>query len=321
VTAVSPLGALGATLDSIGPDDDSKVHPASAHPDWREAWWFVFFDQASGVHGVAYLYAYPNQSRGACLFGLWEHDRGLHLVRDFGVSLASGSDPRNISGLSVDCLEPMQRWVIRYRDKSVSLDLNWQSITPAYEWEWGELVGSRRFEQSGTFVGSITVGDRHWAFNGVGQRDRAWGPRSFAVVQQCWSSRIHFTPDFVSHQSIVTVGGRDRLFGYLLKDGDLQPVESLDLTIGFAYESGPPLLTRAQLVDRAGRELTYFVTPVNVVSTVLAGVDRVMMHTTFSRFETQGATGIGHLDHWFSDPTLVRSHQAVRNRNLGRFLS
>jgi hypothetical protein len=46
-----------------------------------------------------------------------------------------------------------------------------------------------------------------------------------------------------------------------------------------------------------------------------------MMHTTFSRFETQGATGIGHLDHWFSDPTLVRSHQAVRNRNLGRFLS
>jgi hypothetical protein len=311
---------LGAALGPITAEDDSEIHQATAHPDWREAWWFVFFDQATGIHGVAYLYAYPNQDRGACLFGLWQGDRGLHLVRDFNVPMSKGADFRSIAGLTVSCVEPNERWSIGFRSESVTLDLEWTSITPVYEWEWGGLVGSRRYEQSGAFVGSVTVGTSHWDFDGVGQRDRAWGPRSFAVVQQCWSSRVHFARDFLSHQSIVTVGGRDCLFGYLLMDGALQPLKSLDLTIGFGYEGGPPILTRAQLVDCADRELTYFVTPVNVVSTVLAGTDRVNMHTTFSRFEAGDRSAIGHLDHWFSDPGLVRSHLAVRNRSLGRFV-
>ena len=303
----------------LRPDDDATLHSGSMHPDWREAWWFVFFDQVTQVHGIAYLYAYPNQQRGALWFGVWEGDHGLHMVKDLDVPMQPGQDPRQVGPLSVRCVSPNQQWQIAFDDGVARVDIEWRALSPIYDWEWTHLTGSRHYEQTGAVTGQIEVAGRRLTVNGFSQRDRSWGPRSFAVVQQCWSSRVQFSADFFSQQSIVTVAGRDCLFGYLMKDGELQPVVSLDLNIAFAHTWGPPSLTRAKLVDAAGRSLTYMVEPVNVISSTLAGpVDRVFMHTTFSRFSLGDQSAIGHMDHWLSAPHLVRSHQAVLHGNMGR---
>ncbi len=300
-------------------DDDAAMHSGSSHPEWREAWCFVFFDQATQVHGIANLCAYPSQQRVALWFGVWEGDRGLHMVRKLDVPMQPGQDPRLVEPLSVRCIAPNERWHIAFDDGVAKVDIEWRALSPIYDWEWTQLTGSRHYEQTGAVTGLIEVAGRRLTVNGFSQRDRSWGPRSFAVVQQCWTSQVQFSADFYSHQSIVTVAGRDYLFGYLMKDGDLQRIASLYLNIGFAHTWGPPSLTRAKLVDAAGRSITYMVEPVNVISATLAGpVDRVYLHTTFSRFSLGDRSAIGHVDYWFSSPHLVRSHQVVRDGSMGR---
>jgi hypothetical protein len=310
------------TRDATPPlveDDDPSIHPASAAPAWREAWWFVFFDHARDMHGIAYVYAYPNQDRGAYIFGLWRDGRAVVFDRDLNAPIRSAGEIDHIGPLRVHCAAPNERWEIVYEGPEASATLHWSAMSPLYDWEWAHLTGSRHYEQSGRMRGEFLLGEEHVTLDGFSQRDRSWGARSFGVVQQCWSSRSLFGEDFYSHQSIVTVNGRDCLFGYVFRDGVLEPIQGLDLEIAYAHRWGPPLRTQARLVDAAGRELTYVVSPETIVSSLICNdKDRVDMHITFSRFAHDGRSAVGHMDHWFSDPSLVRPHLSVHGENMGR---
>ena len=312
------------TIDSAAPrplteEDDHIVHPASGAPAWREAWWFVFFDHERGMHGIAYVYAYPNQDRGAYIFGLWRNGLAVHLDRSLDAPIRSSAEINRIGPLSVSCEAPNERWRIDYEHPEMSASLEWTAMSPVYDWEWTELTGSRHYEQSGRVRGEFATADETIAFDGFSQRDRSWGARSFGVVQQCWSSRSLFGDDFYSHQSIVTVNGRDCLFGYLFKDGALEPVEWLDLQIAYGHRWGPPVHTVAEVVDAAGRSVRYVVTPETIVSSLVCNEkDRVDMHITFSRFTHGDRSGVGHMDHWFSEPRLVRPRLSVHGQNMGR---
>jgi hypothetical protein len=307
------------SADPITEDDDPIVHPASAHPAWREAWWFVFFDHERDLHGIAYVYAYPNQDRGTYIFGLWRNGQAIHFNRDLNAPIRSAEEINHIGPLSVTCEAPNERWRIAYDHPDISASIDWTAMSPIYDWEWAHLTGSRHYEQSGRVTGRFEVDGETIELEGYSQRDRSWGARSFGVVQQCWSSRSLFDADHYSHQSIVTVNGRDCLFGYVCKDGQLELLEELDLTIAYAYQWGPPLRTEARLLDSAGRELIYQVTPETIVSSLIANEkDTVDMHITFSRFALGEKSAVGHMDHWFSEPRLVRPHLSVRGNNMGR---
>lgn len=303
-------------------DDDPSIHPASDASAWREAWWFVFFDHERGMHGIAYVYAYPNQNRGAYIFGLWRDGRALVLDRNLNAPIRSAGEIDHIGPLAVRCVEPNQQWKIEYRGPELEADIDWTGMSPIYDWTWGPLTGSRHYEQSGRVHGEFKTADETILFDGFSQRDRSWGARSFGVVQQCWSSRSIFGDDFYSHQSIVTCNGRDCLFGYVFKDGELQPVVGLDLEIAYGYRWGPPVRTQALVTDAAGRKVEYVVTPKTIVSSLIANdKDRVDMHITFSKFALGDRVAVGHMDHWFSRPELVRPHLAVRGENMGRMYS
>lgn len=306
-------------IPDLVPDDDPYIHPASDDPAWREAWWFVFFDHQRNMHGIAYVYAYPNQDRGTYIFGLWRDGEALHLSRNFDAPISSPEEIDRIGPLSVSCVAPNEQWRIEYDHPEMSAVVDWTAMSPTYDWEWAHLTGSRHYEQSGKVRGVFEMDGERIELEGFSQRDRAWGARSFGVVQQCWSSRSLFGEDFYSHQSIITVNGRDCLFGYVFRDGEIHLVSELDLKIAYGYRWGPPILTEARVVDEADGELLFTVRPETVVSSLIRNEkDQVDMHITFSRFSLGPRSAVGHMDHWFSEPSLVRPYLSVKGENMGR---
>jgi hypothetical protein len=295
-------------------NDDRLSHEPTRHHGWGEGWWFWFFDSDRQIYGVADVRRYPNQERIAYSFGLWREGRALCFEQSVGIPLAASGQ----MSLAVTCDTPNSRWTIDYRRGGTSASLEWNAMAPIYDWESLHAYGSRHYEQAGRVNGTYSIGAETFRIEGFGHRTRSWGDGLLGALQQCWSMRCVLSEDLHLQQAIATFGGRDHLFGYLSRDGLIEPLESLDIAISHAYPWGPPLRTEVQLMDAAGRRMVCVVAAETVVSHLVCDdQDQLDEHLVFASLRSEGRSAIGHLEHSFKDPRLVRSHMAARS-NAGR---
>jgi hypothetical protein len=119
-----------------------------------------------------------------------------------------------------------------------------------------DWAAHNRFEQSGLTQGSLTLGDRHVEFTGVGHRDHSWGSRNWYMLQH-WKWINAATPDGASslHAMIMWVKGETLVNGYLNFHGELSPIisaeASADLDDNMVHRAA-----RGRFVDEQGRKMT-----------------------------------------------------------------
>jgi hypothetical protein len=169
-------------MTSLGPDDDRLHPPASADRWWSETCWFSFDQPGEDVSATIYPLFRPNL--GVCSLGVYVWDASAHepwrvlYGRSFWHLAMPATDltELRLEGLEYDCLEPLRRYRVAYRDEDLlDLELEYTGLREPHATLFGRGVG--HLDQPCHVVGEVTVRGHRIAVDTVAMRDRTWSVR------------------------------------------------------------------------------------------------------------------------------------------------
>jgi hypothetical protein len=165
-------------------DSDDSPHNPSYNPDWRESYYFNFVDPLTGISGFTTIGVLPNRNMREFVFVLFHGDkREVYYVESREQFQHNSMKSLSDDHLSYELVEPLNEWRIRFAKDSMSADINWKGRFPVCNFGGGSRTSwSEHFEQSGRISGSVNLpGYRMVKIEGMGQRDKSWGPRDWHI--------------------------------------------------------------------------------------------------------------------------------------------
>ena len=88
------------------------------------------------------------------------------------------------------------------------------------------VTSAGHFEQAGRYHGSIRVGGRQAAFEGVGVRDKTWGPVDQTMQHSSAWFAVGFAPNLAIGARAMSLGVKGMHSGWVLKDGQVRALKS-----------------------------------------------------------------------------------------------
>jgi hypothetical protein len=235
--------------------DDERLEglhtPPAEVPLWSENFAWTGFDASTGAGVFLHL------GRSPAGPDLWRSVVVAYLPGEsLVVSKTVAPSPGGISNgpLSMTCVEPMQRWGLRYRGVGqpttraelagarlvdgdvvgLEIDLRFDARAPI--WDLGAMhsLAEAHYEQHGRLTGTITVAGTIYPVDGSGYRDHSTGPRDMAGLgSHVWTHAVFPSGRAFSALRVQAPDGRLALSaGAILERGLLSSA---------APESAPPI--------------------------------------------------------------------------------
>lgn len=267
----------------------------------------------AGVQAVVELGTGPEEGEGSYRFSAWRDSTAVCLDSGSG-AVDITPEARRVGPLSVERLASEEgAWRIAHSGDGFEAEITWRPLSDPREWS-PSFVGGPHLEQAGRAEGVLRFGGAELALSGLGQRTEWTGEGLIELAAHGWVARVFHDEDFHSQHGIVTVGGRDRMFGHLRRDGDEASLASAEVAISHAYSGGPALLASIGLETPGGPVASYEVLRGGTVFTAVEAIPGgfVTRHLSFPTFRADdGREAVGEIEHWFSDPGLVRPQLAM----------
>jgi hypothetical protein len=249
--------------------DDEFHPPTTDDPYWTETCWFTFTVPERRLSGQLYPFFRPNQKVTAGGVYFWD-DHGSQTwncvyAKNFWhlpIPDQSLTDITLPNGIGYRCLDPLQRYGLRYDDPDggdeIHVDLTYTAVTPPH------YLGTSHLDQPGRYTGTIQLHGERIEVDSFGFRDRSWGVRS------------QFGPGLTSSHatrggySYATASERDAfhtitmdfgsgcvsIHGYLLRDGTWAKLASgRREVLERDAATGYPTVVQVEGTDELGREL------------------------------------------------------------------
>ena len=253
-------------MTEMHPDDEFHP-PTSDDPEWTETCWFTFTVPDRGLSGQLYPYFKANQGVAAAGAFFWDgrDDRPetcLYAKQFWHVPLPDQplTDITLANGIHYRCLEPQQKWALRYDDPDgdeITVDLTFTAgAKPNY-------LGESHLDQPGRYQGTIVLHGEEIPVDAFGFRDRSWGPRPQT------GEGIHGGPVLHGGYSYATASegdafhsitmdwgeGLKSIHGYLIRDGEWSKLAGGTRQVTRRDDEGFPLTVTFDGVDELGREI------------------------------------------------------------------
>ena len=246
----------------LDPADEYPHQPDEAE-NYNESMYLNGFDLASETGGWFRLGNRVNE--GYAEMSVCLYLPGGRVAFMYDRPAISSNDAMDAGGLTIEVVEPFEHLTIRYRGKvcllddpsemadprtafrsnpivACEVDLDFRGVSPMYggkpqhadgrEVETLNGFAKAHYEQHGTVTGTIAVDDPDGGdgtvveLDGLGLRDKSWGPRYWqALTWYRWLPMV-FGPDFAMMLSVVDRGeGRSpSTSGMVLVDGEYREV-------------------------------------------------------------------------------------------------
>jgi len=249
---------------------DEYTHAPEPVANYNESMYFNAFDARSGIGAWMRIGNRPNEGHAEMSCCVYLPDGRVGFM--FSRPKITGNDAMDAGGMRFEVLEPFQRLRVtyegelllmedphamadpsaafkRYPKRHASIALEFEGISPMHGGEIVALDGRPAMldpehavyrghtEQNMAVNGHITVdGERHEVREGVGYRDKSWGPRHWHSFYWYKWLPVTFDRDFGILLSIKgrPEGGPDRISGNVLHNGVYEPV--LDGRIDTEYD-------------------------------------------------------------------------------------
>lgn len=312
---------------------DEYPHEPDPVPNYNESMYLNAFDAAAEVGGWFRLGNRVNE--GYAEMSVCLYLPGGRVGFTYGRPEITTNDAMDAGGLRIEVLEPFERLHVSY-DGSVCLleeprqmadpraafrdnpmvpcrvDLEVTGISPMYggrpvDRDGEDLVADAErsfakahYEQHVAAVGSITVGDEVVDMDGLGLRDKSWGPRYWQALRWYRWLPMVFDRDFAMMVSLI--GGDDpvappRQSGMVLVDGEYQMVRSCTLESDWDEDLYQRSMRCHVVTDDRTFDVTGEVLSLIPLRNRRTTPDGQTLHTriteAMTRFHCDGRTGIG----------------------------
>lgn len=236
--------------------EDDQLHIPSEDKRWWESYYFNFVDLRHGLSGFTTIGLMPILGIGEFIFALFYNNRRtVYFVESPTSFEPERTNPILSNGnLTYEQLSPMKKWHLSFRGDNVTADLIWEGRFLPFPFGVGSgtsWIG--HFEQSGKITGVIDVDGISMPVDGLGQRDKSWGPREwhidswFALHAQFRNVSIGLRRDRIG-QSCILSGGISKICDHL-------QVASMRLRTGYDDNNVPKSAT-SKIVGSDGRTYT-----------------------------------------------------------------
>lgn len=245
----------------VSPDDD-HFHPVpTADPWWTETSWYSFAVPERNLSGS--IYPLFRSNLGICSAGVYVWDGtavepwAVPYSRSFWHLPFPAGDLTDVTlanGLRYECLEPMQKYRVRYRDADeIELDLVYEGLIPPHlvsgEPDKGHL------DQPCRVQGTLRLHGEEIVVDGFAMRDRSWSVRADTGPTRAGYSYATASAEHGFHTMSFWLGDEEYvLAGYLLRDGELSDVVSGRRRV-IERSGGIPTRVIIEAEDRLGRTL------------------------------------------------------------------
>lgn len=312
-------------LTVLDPEDEFPHEPDPA-PNYNESMYLNGFDLSREVGGWFRLGNRVNEGYAEMTVCVYLPGGRIGFV--YGRPPIERNDKMDAGGLSISVVEPFRHLEVRYDGRVCVLDeprqmadpraaftsnpwvaceveLDYRGVSPMYGGrpvhqdgsevvrEPGTSFAKAHYEQHCAVQGSIRVGDEVIELDGLGLRDKSWGPRSWQAIEWYRWLPMTFSKDFAMMISVV--GGRP---GGMVLEGDEYRLIR-DCTIESEWDDD--LYQRAMCCSVRTDERTYEVTgevlsliPLRHRRTDAEGNELTTRITeAMTRYECDGQVGIG----------------------------
>jgi hypothetical protein len=188
--------------------------------------------------------------------------------------------------------------LLRVDEESASVEVEVTDLHP--ETPWGKPVDGLahgHVETSCRMTGVVRVGGREVRLDGaLGHRDRSWGPRDLEMcVNHRWLAGTCGPELCFSLDNLVVSNGSALELGYVVRDGEADPVRSCEIVVGLATDCLTPRFVEAVATCESGAELTVRTTSAH---RTFLDVRQGWFTATDTLFEVEaeGRTGIADLN-------------------------
>jgi hypothetical protein len=266
--------------------EDEYTHTPDAASNYNESMYFNVFDHGSKVGGWFRLGNRPNEGQAEMSVCLYLP--GGRVAFMFGRPKIANNDAMNAGGLRIDVIEPFKKLKLTFEGKlcllerpfemadpstafrnnphvQCKIELDYEGVSPMYGGETVRADGKPReidpeksfakahYEQHVAAKGHFTVGDETWPVDGLGLRDKSWGPRYWSAINWYRWCPMNFGRDFGMMLSIVAgEDGKPREGGMVYVDGGYDHITECKMDTDWdehGYQTG----LRAKVKTRGGR--------------------------------------------------------------------
>ncbi|AKH68246.1 hypothetical protein IMCC21906_00553 [Spongiibacter sp. IMCC21906] len=219
-------------------------------------WEMIMPDEKLGFQ--AYLYLAGTGQAGFNVIVWGEQEKPYVLELGHGeVSDDMDFDNFQLQGLSLSQPELRKTACLRYESDKVKLEYQFTALHDAFSFrqnpqglpKWFAL---NRFEQTGHVKGFLEFDGRRIEWDRIGHRDHSWGTRQWGVPHH-WKWLIAYSPDgrHIVNGWIYIAKGEIGFAGYVVKDGDLLPIDHIKHHADYDDDMGQMHL-EADIIDTRG---------------------------------------------------------------------
>ncbi len=193
-----------------------------------------------------------------------------------------------------------------------TVELDWRGTSPMFggrpvhadgtpvEQDAEKSFAKAHYEQHGAVTGSLTIGDVGLALDGLGLRDKSWGPRYWQALSWYRWLPMVFDEDFAMMLSIVSrdaEGTQIRAGGMVLEDGEYKKIRDCTIETDWDADAFQTAMRCWARTDEREYEVTGEVMsliPLRNRRTTPDGEQLLTRITeAMTRYECDGRTGIG----------------------------
>lgn len=307
---------------------DEHPHDPGDDPTYNESMYVNAFDAAQGTGGWFRVGNRVNEGYAEVSACTYLPDGRVGFM--FSRPSITTNDRLAAAGLEIEVVEPFAHLRVTYDGPLLLLedptemvdpraafasnptvdarvDLDVLAAAPAHGGRAGEegaLAGfaAAHYEQHVTATGELTVGDVEVELDGLGLRDKSWGPRTWQAVRWYRWLPMTFGPGFAATPVLLARDGHDTTVGgVVLRDGVLEQVRAIDLDTTWDDDLLPVRVEARLTTDVDDYEVFGEVVSVVPLRNLRTGPDGIERHTriteAMTRWTCRGSTSLGMAEH------------------------
>lgn len=239
------------------------LHEVGEQKDWNESFYFNFYDRGNDLCGFMRIGLVPNKKEKSVFCFLMMPDGTLVGTKD---SEEMADNELKAKGLSFEKLEADKVWALSYEGELAMMDkgemkpvqakfaLKFENITEPFDYrkcvtaekeKLAQAVASEHIEQVGYVTGTVHVGDKEYTVKAMGERDHSWGSRDWTAPHFWLWVTCQFNEGFSFNITKVVMDKGEIDAGFLFQDGQMIPLNKVDIAIEHHADGSPSELYMA----------------------------------------------------------------------------